>query len=100
MTRPQREYCVYIMASKRSGTLYLGVTNDLDRRVYQHKSGLIEGFTKRYNVDRLVWFDGYGDIREAIGREKQIKSWNRAWKIRLIEKLNPEWKDLYRGAEE
>jgi putative endonuclease len=62
MTRLQREYCVYIMASKRAGTLYLGVTNDLDRRVYQHKSGLIEGFTKRYSVDRLVWFELYGDI--------------------------------------
>ena len=94
----QREYYVYIMASKRLGTLYAGVTNNLDRRVYQHKNDLISGFTKRYGVHRLVWFEVYGDIREAISREKQIKGWNRAWKIRLIEKQNPEWKDLCLGG--
>ena len=86
---------VYILASKRNGTLYTGVTSNLDARVYQHKNDLIPGFTKRYGVHRLVWFEEHGDIRDGIAREKQIKGWNRAWKIRLIEKLNPDWKDLY-----
>jgi putative endonuclease len=99
MPNIQREYYVYIMASKRYGTLYVGVTNNLDARIHQHKHDLIEGFTQRYGVHRLVWFEIYGDIREAIAREKQVKGWNRAWKIRLIEKQNPEWKDLYRGGE-
>ena len=98
MPNVQREYYVYIMASKRYGTLYVGVTNNLDARIHQHKHGLIEGFTRRYGVHRLVWFEICGDIREAIAREKQIKGWNRAWKIRLIEKQNPEWKDLYLGG--
>jgi len=94
MSREYR-YFVYILASKRNGTLYTGVTSDLANRTWQHKSDLIEGFTKRYGVHRLVWFEEYGDIYEAIAREKQIKGWNRAWKIRLIEKQNPEWRDLY-----
>ena len=89
-----REYCVYILASRHLGTLYTGVTSDLALRKYQHKTDVFEGFTKRYGVHRLVWFERYGDIHVAIAREKQLKGWNRAWKIRLIEKTNPEWKDL------
>jgi putative endonuclease len=98
MRNIQREYYVYMLASKRLGTFYVGVTNNLDVRVRQHKDDVVEGFTNRYGVHRLVWFETHGDIREAITREKQIKGWNRAWKIRLIEKGNPEWKDLYRGG--
>ncbi|HEY0281922.1 MAG TPA: GIY-YIG nuclease family protein [Rhizomicrobium sp.] len=94
MSREYR-YFVYMLASKRNGPLYTGVTSDLANRTWQHKSDLIEGFTKRYGVHRLVWFEEFGDIYEAIAREKQIKGWNRAWKIRLIEKQNPEWRDLY-----
>jgi len=91
----ERRYFVYILASKRNGTLYTGVTSDLANRTWQHKSDLIAGFTKRYGVHRLVWFEEFADIYEAIAREKQIKGWNRAWKIRLLEKQNPEWRDLY-----
>ena len=89
-----RDYYVYILASDRNGTLYVGVTNDLARRVYEHRNDLIEGFTKRYGVHRLVWFEVHGDINEAIVREKRIKKWNRSWKLRLIEKMNPDWIDL------
>ena len=90
-----RSYYVYIVASKRNGVLYIGVTNDLSRRVYEHREGLISGFTKKYNVKILVYYDEYTDIREAIGREKVLKKWNRVWKIELIEGFNPEWLDLY-----
>src|SRR5215469_1545829 len=86
-------YAVYIMAS-RSHNLYIGVTNDIGRRVREHKSHTFEGFTDRYNVDRLVWYKIYGDVRDAIAREKQLKGWIRAKKIRLIESLNPTWQDL------
>ena len=86
---------VYILASKRNGTLYTGVTSNLEVRIFQHKHDLIGGFTERYGVNLLVWFEEHSDIRDAIAREKQIKGWNRAWKIRLIEKLNPNWDDLY-----
>lgn len=86
---------VYILASKRNGTLYIGVTNDLKRRVYEHKSNLIEGFTKAYHVHRLVYFEKIDDAYQAILREKRLKKWKRAWKIELIEEKNPEWKDLY-----
>ncbi|HEX3485924.1 MAG TPA: GIY-YIG nuclease family protein [Micropepsaceae bacterium] len=89
------QYCVYILASRHYGTLYTGVTSDLARRVHQHKSDLLRGFTSRYRVHNLVWFETHADIREAIRREKQIKGWNRAWKIRLIERGNPDWDDLY-----
>ena len=91
-----REYCyfVYILASRRNGTLYTGVTNDLDRRVYEHKNELTEGFTKRYGVHRLVWFETHGDIRDAIQREKLIKRWRRTWKLALIDAFNPEWEDV------
>jgi len=90
-----KTYYVYILASKRNGTLYIGVTNNLDRRVSEHKSGLIAGFTKKYNVHRLVYFESSSDINAAITREKQLKKWKRAWKIKLIEDSNPEWKDLH-----
>jgi putative endonuclease len=85
---------VYILASKKNGTLYIGVTNDLERRIAEHKAGMIPGFTKKYNVKMLVWFEEYQGINEAIQREKQLKNWTRAWKIALIEQTNPEWRDL------
>ena len=86
---------VYVLASGRNGTLYLGVTNDLVRRVYEHKNKVVRGFTKQYGVDRLVWFETYDDPTNAIAREKDIKKWRRAWKLRLIERSNPQWVDLY-----
>jgi putative endonuclease len=88
-------YYVYILASRRRGTLYLGVTNDLVRRVYEHKHKAAPGFTSRYGVDRLVWFECYDDPVSAIEREKDIKKWRRDWKIRLIEESNPDWLDRY-----
>lgn len=88
-------YYVYILASRRNGTLYVGVTNDLVRRTYEHKSDLVEGFTKRYGVHMLVYHENTSDAVAAIQREKRIKKWNRAWKIKLIERVNPDWKDLY-----
>ncbi|MBI4655513.1 MAG: GIY-YIG nuclease family protein [Elusimicrobia bacterium] len=90
-----RQYYVYMLASKKNGTLYTGVTNDLVRRVYEHKHNLIEGFTKKYKVHGLVYFEIVEDINSAIHREKCIKKWKRIWKIELIEKANPLWKDLY-----
>jgi putative endonuclease len=93
--RTERSYWVYILASRIGGTLYIGVTNDLVRRVYEHKIGLADGFTKKYGVHRLVYFEQYHDIEAAILREKRLKKWNRAWKIQLIEELNPNWDDLY-----
>ena len=83
------------MASKRNGTLYLGITNNLLKRVYEHKNNLIEGFTKKYNVHTLVYYEVYNDIYDAITREKRIKKWKRQWKVELIEKFNPRWEDLY-----
>jgi len=88
-------YYVYMLASCRNGTLYIGVTNDLARRIWEHKNGLAEGFTKNYGVQRLVWHETHEDINEAIAREKQLKGWNRAWKIRLIEEHNSGWNDLF-----
>jgi putative endonuclease len=88
-------YYVYLLASQRNGTLYIGVTNDLVRRVHEHKSKLTPGFTRLYDVDRLVWFETYDDPENAIVREKEIKKWPRAWKLRLIEESNPHWVDLY-----
>lgn len=87
--------CVYIMASKRNGTLYIGVTSDLIKRTWQHKQGLIEGFTKKYKCTTLVWFEQHGNMENAILREKRLKEWQRKWKLELIEKDNPEWEDLY-----
>ncbi len=89
-----RDYFVYMLASQRNGTLYVGVTNDLARWVGEHKDKTAPGFTKRYEVGLLVWYEAFGDINDAIAREKQIKGWNRAWKIRLIEKENSGWNDL------
>jgi putative endonuclease len=88
-------YYVYLLASQPHGTLYVGVTRDLVRRVHEHRSKLVEGFTARYGVDRLVWFESTESVEAAIVREKQIKRWNRAWKIALIEQANPAWQDLY-----
>jgi putative endonuclease len=88
---------LYILASERNGTLYIGVTSNLEKRIYEHKQHLNEGFTKKYNVGRLVWYSCYEDITEAITREKQMKKWNRNWKIKTIEEMNPEWKDLSIG---
>jgi putative endonuclease len=88
-------YYVYLLASGRNKTLYLGVTNDLVRRVYEHKNKVVRGFTRQYTVDRLVWFESYDDPDNAIAREKDVKKWRRAWKLRLIEELNPQWLDLY-----
>lgn len=87
--------CVYLLASGRNGTLYLGVTSDLIKRVWQHKGHFVSGFTDAYAVDRLMWFEQHENMEAAILREKQLKKWNRAWKIRLIEENNPEWNDLY-----
>ncbi|MCD6116466.1 GIY-YIG nuclease family protein [bacterium] len=88
-------YYVYILASKRNGTLYIGVTNNLARRVYEHKENKVSGFTSKYNVHKLVYFEESFDITSAINREKQLKKWKRKWKLELIEKYNPNWKDLY-----
>ncbi len=91
----QKSYYVYILASKRNGTLYIGVTSDLKKRIWEHKNNLVEGFTKKYKVHLLVYYESTNDVRSAITREKQLKKWNRKWKIGLIEKNNPQWKDLY-----
>jgi putative endonuclease len=90
-----RSFYVYILASSIGGTLYIGVTNDLIRRVGEHRLKSVKGFTKKYEVNRLVYFEQFDDAENAIRREKRLKSWNRAWKIRLIEELNPNWDDLY-----
>jgi putative endonuclease len=90
-----KTYWVYLLASKPHGTLYVGVTNDIARRAFEHRTGSGGVFTRRYDVHRLVWFEEYGDINEAIAREKMIKRWERAWKIKLIEDINPAWDDLY-----
>ncbi|MNR75282.1 GIY-YIG nuclease superfamily protein [compost metagenome] len=90
-----KQPAVYILASKRNGTLYTGVTSDLVRRVWEHKSDLLQGFTHRYAVHLLVYFEMHDTMLAAIEREKQIKKWNRAWKLKLIEKANPQWRDLY-----
>ncbi|MBS0291556.1 MAG: GIY-YIG nuclease family protein [Proteobacteria bacterium] len=87
--------CVYILASRRNGTLYTGVTSNLIGRVWQHRSDLIDGFTQKYGVHTLVWFEPHENMEAAIGREKAIKRWRRAWKIDLIEACNPMWRDLY-----
>jgi putative endonuclease len=88
-------YFVYLLASGKHKTLYLGVTNDLIRRIHEHKTKAVPGFTSRYNVVRLVWFEAYDDPTNAIAREKDIKKWRRDWKIRLIDEDNPDWSDLY-----
>jgi putative endonuclease len=92
-----KQPCVYMLASQRNGTLYIGVTSDLVRRVWEHKQDFVEGFTRKYGVHDLVWYEQHADMLEAIAREKALKEWKRAWKLELIEKMNPEWKDLYEG---
>ncbi len=89
-----KTYYVYIMTNKKNGTLYIGVTGNLERRVYEHKQKLIEGFTKKYNLHKLVYYESGTDVSSAITREKQLKKWLRKWKIELIEKENPDWVDL------
>jgi len=86
---------VYLMANRPDGTLYVGVTSDLPRRAWEHREGAVDGFTKRYGLKRLVWFEAHDDIRAAIQREKTMKHWPRAWKVRLIVAANPEWRDLF-----
>ncbi|MGJ4896096.1 MULTISPECIES: GIY-YIG nuclease family protein [unclassified Bradyrhizobium] len=88
-------YYVYILASRKDGAIYVGVTNNLVRRVFEHRQKAVPGFTSKYNITRLVWFEAYDDPASAITREKELKKWKRAWKVTLIEADNPEWKDLY-----
>jgi putative endonuclease len=90
-----KQPAVYIPASKRNGTLYIGVTSNLVKRIWEHKNNLVEGFTKRYGVHQLVWYELHDTMESAIEREKRLKEWKRAWKLELIEKTNPEWHDLY-----
>ena len=89
------QYSVYILANKRNGTIYIGITNNLLKRVHQHKSNLVEGFTKTYKVHELVYYETYKNINDAITREKRMKKWKRKWKLQLIEKFNPNWEDLF-----
>jgi len=89
------QYYIYILASKKNGTLYVGVTSDLVRRIYEHRNDLAEGFTQKYSIHNLIYFESTESVESAIKREKQLKKWNRAWKISLIERSNPEWNDLY-----
>jgi len=91
-----KQPCVYILASGKNGTLYIGVTSDLIKRVWEHKNDVVEGFTKRYQVHTLVWYEVHENMESAISREKAIKEWKREWKLRIIEKGNPEWRDLYK----
>jgi putative endonuclease len=92
-----KQPAVYILASKRNGTIYIGVTGNLQQRAWEHKNDLVEGFTKKYGVHRLVYYELHEDMMSAIRREKQMKKWNRAWKLELVETQNPEWEDLWEG---
>ncbi|NCP04545.1 MAG: endonuclease [Nitrospirae bacterium CG_4_10_14_3_um_filter_53_41] len=91
----EKSYYIYILASQRNGTLYIGVTSDLIKRIWQHKNKLVEGFTEKYGVDKLVYYEQFEDAEYALNREKRLKKYNRKWKMDMIEKLNPDWKDLY-----
>ena len=91
----ERYYYAYMLASQVYGTLYVGVTNDLIRRIWEHRNDLVDGFTRQYGVHRLGWYEVHEGPYEAITREKQIKKWNRDWKVNLVQRMNPEWKDLY-----
>lgn len=93
--RSDRQPAVYVLASKRNGTLYIGVTSDLRKRVWEHRNDVVDGFTKRYGIHRLVYYELHADMESAIRREKQMKKWNRAWKLELIEKQNTDWQDLW-----
>jgi putative endonuclease len=90
-----KQPAVYILASKKNGTLYVGVTSDLVKRIWEHKNDLVKGFTKRYKIHDLVWYELHGNMDAAIEREKNMKEWKRAWKVKLIEESNPKWNDLY-----
>ncbi len=90
-----KQPAVYILANKRNGTLYIGVTSDLAKRIWEHKNNMVEGFTKKYNVHQLVWYEKHESMESAIMREKRLKDWKRAWKLELIESKNPDWVDLY-----
>jgi len=90
-----KQPAVYILASKRNGTLYVGVTSDLVKRIWEHKNNMVEGFSKRYNIHRLVWYELHDSMESAIIREKRLKDWKRKWKLELIESRNPDWQDLY-----
>jgi putative endonuclease len=90
-----KQPAVYILASKRNGTLYIGVTSDLIKRIWEHKNNIVEGFTKRYNVHQLIWYELHESMESAITREKRLKNWKRKWKLELIEISNPKWIDLY-----
>lgn len=92
-----KQPCVYLLANKRNGTLYTGVTSNLVKRIWEHKSHSVEGFTKKYNVTLLVWYECHDSMESAIHKEKKIKNWKREWKLRVIEELNPTWNDLYDG---
>jgi putative endonuclease len=91
----ERQPCVYLLASKRNGTLYTGVTSNLLKRIWEHKNNLVESFTSKYGVHTLVWYEVHDTMETAIQREKTIKNWKRAWKMKVIEEMNPEWRDLY-----
>ena len=97
--KTQKTYNVYITANKKNGTLYIGVTSNLKKRIYEHKEGLVDSFTKKYKIDKLIYFETTNDINSAILREKQMKKWRREWKMKLIEKENPCWIDLYYNLE-
>ena len=90
-----KNYYVYILASKRNGTLYIGITSDLVKRIWEHKNKVVKGFTAEYGIDKLVYYEEYSDPENAIKREKRLKKYNREWKLNLIERINPDWKDLY-----
>ena len=90
-----KQYFVYIVTNKKRGVLYIGITSDLPKRIWEHKNKVVEGFTKKYNLDKLVCFEIFDNPENAIKREKRLKKWNRDWKLELIEKSNPEWNDLY-----
>jgi putative endonuclease len=94
----EKRFVVYILASRRNGTLYVGVTSDLAKRIWEHRQGFVDGFTKDYGVAMLVWYEMHDTAESAITREKQLKKWNRAWKVRLIEEVNPYWNDLYSNS--
>jgi|SRR5947207_14817288 len=91
----EKQFCVYMVSNKPRGTLYIGVTSNLTQRAWQHREKVVEGFTAKYGLDRLVWYEMHENAESAIVREKQLKKWNRLWKIELIEKMNPEWRDLF-----
>jgi putative endonuclease len=93
-----KQPCVYMLASGRNGTLYVGVTSDLVKRVWQHKNDVVQGFSKEHCVHKLVWYEVHDVMESAIVREKNIKAWKRLWKLRLVEEMNPDWKDLYDGV--